>query len=57
MTNEITVDRKDLEHIHQLAIVGQAALHTNLEDPHTHIAVASLLEVIANLSANVADRP
>ncbi|WP_165775138.1 hypothetical protein [Mameliella alba] len=50
----LTWDR--LEQIHQLAITGQAALNTNLTTPHIDKAVAELLGVIADLSADAADK-
>ncbi|WP_417209994.1 hypothetical protein [Antarctobacter sp.] len=49
----LTWDR--LEQIHQLAIVAQAALNTNLTTPHIDKAVAELLGLIADLSATAAD--
>ncbi len=39
-----------VEKIAQLALVGQAALNTNLTDPHVSEAVATLFEVITNIS-------
>lgn len=50
----LTWDR--LEQIHQLAIAGQAALNTTLTTPHIDKAVAELLGVIADLSAEAADK-
>lgn len=54
MTHTTTVEA--LEQIHQLALVGQAALKTNLTLPHMDNAVASLLEVIAEISEREADK-
>ncbi|PTA98975.1 hypothetical protein C8254_10975 [Sulfitobacter sp. CB-A] len=39
-----------VEKIAQLALVGQAALNTNLTDPHVGEAVATLLQVITDIS-------
>lgn len=49
----LTNDR--LEQIHQLSLVGQAALNTNLTAPHIDQAVAVLLSVIADMSAETGE--
>ncbi|MCP3879225.1 MAG: hypothetical protein GY701_12680 [Sulfitobacter sp.] len=50
-----TSPAEKFEQIHQLALVGQAALQTNLTAPHIDQAVAILLDVISDLSADAAD--
>lgn len=53
--NSTAVTEETLVQIHQLALVGQAALNTNLTTPHISQAVAVLLGLVAELSAEAAD--
>lgn len=53
MTNMNPAEK--FEQIHQLALVGNAALNTNLTEPHVDQAVAVLLGVIGDLSAEAVD--
>ncbi|MCF7777324.1 hypothetical protein GLP59_06605 [Sulfitobacter sp. M220] len=48
--NAMLTPSDQVEKIAQLALVGQAALNTNLTDPHVGEAVATLLQVITDIS-------
>ncbi len=56
MTNNLThasaplSPSEKIERIAQLALVGQAALNTNILEPHVVDAVASLFQVITEIS-------
>lgn len=44
-----------LERIHQLAVVGQAALQTNLNGESIEASLGELFRVIADISADASD--
>lgn len=48
--NDEALPSEQVEKIAQLALVGQAALNTNLTSTHIGNAVATLFEVIAEIS-------
>jgi hypothetical protein len=50
LPNSTSLPSEQVEKIAQLALVGQAALNTNLTDPHVGNAVATLFQVIADIS-------
>jgi hypothetical protein len=48
--------KDQLERIHQLALVGQMALHTNLETQDLSAATSELLGLISEVAATASDR-
>lgn len=53
--NSAILPSEQVEKIAQLALVGQAALNTNLTDPHVGHAVATLFQVIAEISDDLVE--